>query len=537
MTDKRRKYVRTRTWNIDEKQGFFPEQDDSDLRVAELESKADLGVCFSGGGTRSASATLGQLRGLRASGLLDRVRYITAVSGGSWAAVPFTYLPDSISNETFLGLQIRPENLTDSDLKNTPDASLAQAISKSTIIDNFLKNTVKLRGDETYAKSVGEIFLKPFGLHESKKFFTWNRKSLDAVLKNNSELIDRERYLTSEDFYLARSGRPYLIVGATLLHNHYVIPMEITPLYLGIREHLRGQGENSSDIGGCYIESFAYDSKFNPEDIGTNPLRVKFWSSSLIPNGKRYFFTLSDVLGVSGAAPVETLKNKGVDDVGFPEFRNWSIHSLVKGHAEYTHGDGGHADNLGIMPMLARGVKNIIVCVNSSRAFQLKGGDKDKRYDSRLAPLFGFAGTPSFDELPATQLLEQNHIFDRDKLSRLLNGLQRAQNQGKSLIYMDTYAIQENKRFRIRPYTGVKIVWIYNADVPAWRDALSPDVDVHLRTLQKDSEFERFPNYRTFGENLGKVIDLSKAQVNALAHLSCWNITENTDEIKQFLGV
>src|SRR6266576_3133183 len=48
---------------------------------------SDLGIAFSGGGTRSASATIGQLRGLRQNGWLGRVRYVTAVSGGSWAAV------------------------------------------------------------------------------------------------------------------------------------------------------------------------------------------------------------------------------------------------------------------------------------------------------------------------------------------------------------------------------------------------------------------------------------------------------------------
>ena len=46
--------------------------------------KFDVGIAFSGGGTRSASATLGQLRGLEQNGWLARVRYMTAVSGGSW---------------------------------------------------------------------------------------------------------------------------------------------------------------------------------------------------------------------------------------------------------------------------------------------------------------------------------------------------------------------------------------------------------------------------------------------------------------------
>ena len=33
------------------------------------------------------------------------------------------------------------------------------------------------------------------------------------------------------------------------------------------------------------------------------------------------------------------------------------------------------------------------------------------------------------------------------------------------------------------------------------------------------------------------VRDLSRAKVNALAHLSCWNVTENAARIRQFFGI
>src|SRR5262245_12168821 len=69
----------------------FPE----DAQVAD---RKDFGVAFSGGGTRSAAAAVGQLRGLIQNDWLDSVRYITGVSGGSWAAVPFTYSPFATSD-------------------------------------------------------------------------------------------------------------------------------------------------------------------------------------------------------------------------------------------------------------------------------------------------------------------------------------------------------------------------------------------------------------------------------------------------------
>ena len=48
--------------------------------------RAPVGLCFSGGGSRALSAALGQMRGLRALGLMDRVSYVSSVSGGTWAA-------------------------------------------------------------------------------------------------------------------------------------------------------------------------------------------------------------------------------------------------------------------------------------------------------------------------------------------------------------------------------------------------------------------------------------------------------------------
>ena len=54
-----------------------------------IASTANLGMAFSGGGTRSYIATLGYLRALSDLGIINRSRYVTGVSGGSWAVTPF----------------------------------------------------------------------------------------------------------------------------------------------------------------------------------------------------------------------------------------------------------------------------------------------------------------------------------------------------------------------------------------------------------------------------------------------------------------
>ncbi len=86
----------------------------------------------------------------------------------------------------------------------------------------------------------------------------------------------------------------------------------------------------------------------------------------------------------------------------------------------------------------------------------------------------------------------------------------------------------ENPHFKIRSYTA-KVCWVYNHPVPRWADAIADDEVKDL--LKMDRQFKRFPNYRTFGENPPKLIDLSVRQVNMLAHLSGWIVDQKSDYI------
>jgi hypothetical protein len=54
---------------------------------------------------------MGQMRALKALGLLDRVSYISSVSGGTWASAAFTFLPARISDDNFLGPVVEPQSI------------------------------------------------------------------------------------------------------------------------------------------------------------------------------------------------------------------------------------------------------------------------------------------------------------------------------------------------------------------------------------------------------------------------------------------
>jgi len=111
-----------------------------------------------------------------------------------------------------------------------------------------------------------------------------------------------------------------------------------------------------------------------------------------INSGSKDAHDKTNVAGTSGAAPAEVLAKLGLDWLGFPEFRHWSVPDADKTRAkEYTFGDGGILENLRIMSLLMRKVERIVVFVNTKA--QIKGGGKDEINDS-IPPLFG--KTPPF---------------------------------------------------------------------------------------------------------------------------------------------
>ncbi len=79
--------------------------------------RKNIAVCFSGGGSRALTCAWGQLIGLNTlkaingKPLLDEVRYISSVSGGSWAAVLYTFRPEHFTDAEFLGNSYSPSQL------------------------------------------------------------------------------------------------------------------------------------------------------------------------------------------------------------------------------------------------------------------------------------------------------------------------------------------------------------------------------------------------------------------------------------------
>jgi len=509
------KYVTSKVYKTTDDSFTFPEMNDSVLLA-----KKNVGIAFSGGGTRSASLTMGQLRGLNEIEVLKDIRYLSAVSGGSWGSFPFVFLDNSISDKNFLGGYLEPDQITMDNLKECPENSMTYAISNSKIFNKFIETLGA--GDERYSRIISDIFLKPFNLGSLRKFFTYNKESLKQILKRNKELTEDQFYLVNP-----RENRPYPIAGGTILRpklNRF--PFEMSPLYVGINQLYKKAGSHRKyDIGGGYIEPHGFDSD-SPNTYSTAEseayLRLGRW---------RHMFTLGDVLGTSGAAPAEYVEKFKMEFLGFPEYKYWSPAKAGRSTRakEYDFGDGGILENTGIMPLLRRRVAKMIIFVNGSTPLSLNPKGEIELSSSIPAlfhPIPNQYGDKDFDD---------NVVFvnQEQKYKLLVNRLKELKTDGKPAVHVDTYRVNSQARQGVQGGFDVEVMWVYNDTVRDWSDQLPVDLKIRLDA----KEFgKHFPHYATFMENFPSIIDLRPEQANLAAHLSAWNIVSNKAMIQDFIS-
>jgi hypothetical protein len=165
-------------------------------------------------------------------------------------------------------------------------------------------------------------------------------------------------------------------------------------------------------------------------------------------------------------------------------------------------------ENTGIPTLLSHGIRNIIAFVNQQTPIQ-------NAIESQISGLFG---SPSGPSEPYALLLENTkfgQVFRDEDLAPLVTGLRTAQQQGPAM-FLQTLQTVENDNFAVPGCQEVRVLWVCNAWVDAWYEALDADVR-QVATHQR--KLFQFPFYDTIRQ-----LELSPTQVNLLAHLSCWGL-------------
>lgn len=294
----------------------------------------NVGVCLSGGGSRAMVAAMGQLRGLaqlqvNGAPLLSQVKAISSVSGGAWAAVPFTYAPPDITDETLLGgyvadpgtLVLKTRRFCWSRRARKPEAldylhnlNLGRIVSRSRFsIQSLIVHSLLIHvlhdvpGRELWQALMAEHILEPYGLykpageqHLPSTAFTLNAETRDEAVAAG---VAEEDVFVSDPGVAGRMRRPFLICNAAMLADspdevrHPLVPVQSTPLFTGIVGEPAGVHARGRSVGGGAVSSFAFNSRLHgvhQDEVHVHVLRP--WS-------------LADAMGTSSSTFAELLDN------------------------------------------------------------------------------------------------------------------------------------------------------------------------------------------------------------------------------------
>lgn len=533
-----------RVWPTRAGVASFPERE-----LTGLGPRLGAGVCFSGGGTRALSCALGQLRGLTALGLMERVGYVSGVSGGAWATTAYSFFCAGASDdEAFLGPLDAPGALSLDRLSVLSPACLGHTATRSLrseLWSGWERGTPR---DRLWIESIGRLYLTPFGLHDpaAPAGFTWDAASLASMLARNPGLAGRV-------FHTVRPGRPYPVLNATLMGPQRVAPfrveeavnLQLGPLGVGAPPRLdvayrpADQAPVQVTVGGGFVEPFAFGGPAPQAPPQGGLVRLAAPARLL---------SLADAAGFSSAffgSFVEQAHWLGaLSDLKAlePRLPMWPVLE-TSGPATTTDmalADGGVMENLGLIPLLQRGVTRIAVFVNTSvpldPTWDPARPPSPSQIDSDLPPLFGVRD-PSYGTITT-----HDQVFPPEDLAVVVRGLQAARQAGRPVVTVTRHRVQPNPWWGLAGGDEVQVAWVYNERVPAWEAQLPAQVqaaiDAGNHRLFAHGPFLHFPHYDTVGEDgLLDLVELTAAQVNLLAALSAWCVTESGDALRALFAL
>lgn len=546
----------SQVWKYKKNEPFtYPEMDDAYKDF--FEGKEDFGISFSGGGTRSATCTMGQLRGLHAIGVLDKAKYIASNSGGTWGSLPYIYFKGDLEKE-FFGEYIPPEKLTIENVTEIDEYTFLYQITQAYIFaETFFKRVFQGEKDESFSLAIANIFLRPLKIGYTNKLFTLNDASFNRLKENNPNI-------EVSDFELVTKGRPFHIANGTL-HNwkfsrkgqNRLYHVEMTPLYAGIKTFHPKKGDSNQDIGGGYVDPFAFDSIFvkKVQNRLSELIEITYAADS---TAREKEFTLADVMGISGSAA--SSGDVSVDDNtghfpsfiykgiayltdSLPEIHHFSPNAIEDENIEsleYNTGDGGPVDDIALMPLLARGIPKILCFCNVQfKVLEEDSGKfafKDSQIDEDVLSFFGLKRRHQkivkIDREDAFQ-----KVFPSVDFWEMLNGFKKAMTEDKPLIYEGTHKVLPNEYFGIKGGYRVKIMWFYNERCKDWEDKIDKNIFHELGDTigEKGKKLKNFPNFKTFSENVPQIINMYPPQVTLLSNYQTWIIHQNKQRILDFL--
>lgn len=519
-------------------------------------SQRDVGVCFSGGGSRALSAAMGQLRGLSQTlsegeaPWMEQVHTISSVSGGCWASSLYIFLPASISYSDFLNSPASPSQLTwdagktPESLSYLPENNLGwvptrlgpEAIIKQ--VEGFLEHSFD-DSHQWWRAALGDLIFKGFGLYETDeafnptKFYGWQASHFLSDIQPYNE------GLTKDDFHFARNTWPQLVMNTAMFYpnsekEEELVPVLSTLLDAGVLASFplpNQQGVVAGDsaagdpvAGGGTIQPFAMGAS----------LEEKQKQRASVEQSRP--FSIADIASLSSAAFAALFETHHLIKDLVPQYQYWPVAGDSSGSQVFNFADGGNIENSGLVNMLATtSLTKIVVFINSEEAVEHKWETAHHtQIPATIPPLFGFQPVDVFldrdgykpyegDDAPNIPLQKHNQVFQRSAFQALLDGLRDSSNsfENTAMYYQEGLEVQDNAWFKVTGNRKVDVLWVCNNKVKSWERAIQDSEIKEALELRHipESRLWNFPYYGTIEQ-----LHLSKQQVNMLAHLSCWNV-------------
>lgn len=533
----------TNVWYSDGTTYTWPEQQ------AGVQPK--VGICFPGGGTRALCATMGQLRGLLSFDFLKNVDYISCVSGGSWAATAFSYYQaGATSDAELLGPITDPAHITLDGLSNVPTSSLGWGATQDLGDALDAAHDAGVPDDLLWAAAIGKVFFARFGLYDPShpSYFSLDAATVAKIRAANPSLA-------SANFHVVRQPStykmPYLLINATIdgptatapYNPDQLVMITYSPLYSGVpfQQTISYPFAKSGAIkvsvqalvGGGFIESFAW---------GCNAPTAPATNGAVTVDAPSSVFGLVDASGTSSSAFAAIFEKIKQLDGLLPEQNYWPpVASGMQPAAQrFDFGDGGNLENYGIIPLIMRGVKKVLLFINTETPLSLSydpttGTATEDDLDSNFPALFGIPVTSIFDSAG----IDYNQVFPSTDYAPLVQALQALKQKGESMVVTKTHTIQANPYWGVPAGATIDVLYVYLDQVLSWKSQINDDwVQLQL-DLGDVGELPHFPNYKTIDETAippWSLTELSPKQVNLLADLTCWVVCNSQSTIQSFIA-
>lgn len=442
---------------------------DSSVRPSQL-----TGMTLSGGGIRSSNYHLGLLSGLyRHNNSINKLGYISSVSGGSWANG--AYWAWSLSDKVLFECLDKAAELG----KANVDCESAKMLSTDQVVFGKGENIQLKTTKNDWIKRIENTYIPHCDIDSGDK------KTLECYKYNYSR-------------------KPYIIVNSTHSAPPFTKGTERNiPFHFTL--------DNFGTLTDCYIGSRDCNSAGNAGFFAKSVSKEYVWvNKKLYPfNADKPRNTLSAALASSSAvvsgATMLSYKYEIIVNTKNSKVGNVRGDHIAEIRNDYWLSDGGHSDNLGLLPLIERGVDLIVV----SYMGKDNNLEKDPWEDLKLAAQQAKNILGCTVELPPpASKVDSEDVFIHESNYKCGNS-----KGGKLLHVKPSYANSEKFISHLKEIKNTELVdYLEKTDIENNRNHLK-DRFPQTKTFDQVYDEELVRAYYLFGRwiaenHLGKALDV-----------------------------